>query len=203
MTTRPAEAFWQRAHGKEWIANYATSSFSASRAAMGAALRSVAPFGTVLDLGCNCGVLVPWLQVASPGARITGVDVNDEALRDAEIGWPVHTWVSQSVVDYVPQAADYGFQWDVVTSSSCLEHVAPQDITQVLAAMAQVARDAIVLQEVTVAPRMPLEGQSPLSIPEWRYDYATRLRPLGWKCTSWVEQGEPTRPGAVMTFART
>lgn len=200
MATRLSEAFWVRPHGAAWVASYAASAFRPTRAVLGSALREAAPYETALDLGCNCGVLMPWL-VLDARVRVTGVDLNAEALRDAASTWPKHEWVRDSVVDWLP-AQDR--QWDVVTSSSCLAHVAPTDIVPTLAALARVARKAIVLQEVTTAGEMDCEGASgQMAVPEWRYDYARRLPALGWRLTAITLQlSEPTRPGAVMTFLR-
>lgn len=199
MMNRPAEAFWKKPHGAEWLSTYVASTFGPKRKLLGDALRAVAPFDTALDLGCNCGVLVPWLTVASPNVKIHGVDVSVEALAEAIRSWPHHTWTLASIVDWLPKVDG---PWDVVVSSSCLEHVAPADLDAVLLHVARVAAKAIVLQEVAVTNTLG-EGPSLSGVPEWRHDYAKRLTRLGWTLLSERAQDEATnRPGKVMTFAR-
>lgn len=200
ITTRPSEVHWRKAHGAAWVMKYAASSFGPTRMRLARALQAVAPFESVLDLGCNCGVLVPWLASASPHAKVTGVDVNREALTEADRCWPHHTWVHGSIVDWLPEQTE---AWDVIVSSSCLEHVAPTEIGAVLHEMARLASKAIVLQEVTTDGGAELRTAS-IGIPEWRHDYRRRLSALGWHCAAWEALGDdPTRPAAVMTFTRT
>ncbi len=193
---RPAEQFWAQPHDAEWVENYAASTFGAHRALLGQALRSVAPFDTALDMGCNCGVLMPWLTGSSQHVKVTGVDVSNDALMNANTCWPQHTWVNESVVDYVQHADSF----DVVVSSSCLAHLAPTDLTPTLEAMTRIAKKAVVLQEVT----SPQEGQSTsVGVMEWRYDYIRRFAALGWRCSLGIPFGaDPTRPGMVMVFTR-
>lgn len=201
--TRPAEQFWAQAHGDAWVANYAASSFGPHRAIIGTALRYVAPYATVLDIGCNCGVLMPWLTAASPGVLVTGIDLSQEALENANRLWPQHTWVIDSIVDWLPAKEALGARWDVVVSSSCLEHVAPNDLRGVLDAMTGVAQKAIVLQEVTVTATMGEGVSKSVGVMEWRHDYVKRLEQRGWQCTSATPFGtDPTRPGSVLTFSK-
>lgn len=198
---RVSEEFWRGSHGDQWVYNYAVSTFDERRAALGDALCGIGPFASALDLGCNCGVLVPWLQAASPAAAITGIDLSREALEEARRSWPQHEWVLDSIVDWL---GSVDRAWDVVVSSSCLAHVAPADIDGVLQAVNNVATRCVVLQEVTTNEALPAEGLSPAGVLEWRYDYQTRLAARGWRCVACVPQsGEPGRPGAVMTFVRT
>lgn len=199
--TRPAEVFWRQPHGPSWVRTYAASGFGPQRWQLGQALRAVAPFATALDLGCNCGVLVPWLTFGGENVSITGVDLSAEALSDAHANWPQHTWILDSVVDFLPRHA--GPPWDIAVASSCLAHIAPLDLVVALDALTRVVAKAIVLQEVTVTPEQPREAPSPAGVMEWRYDYRSRLEAHGWCCAAFEWQDStPDRPGAVMTFTR-
>lgn len=202
--TRPAEEHWRKSHGPEWLADYANSSFGPMRAPLGAALKRVAPFKTALDLGCNCGVLVPWLGAASPDVTVFGIDVNYDAVAAATSSWPRHRWFCGSVVDELGALVDGGLSFDVVVSSSCLEHIAPTDIDQVLTHMAAIAAKAIVLQEVSITVTQPA-GRTPLSVMEWRHDYVGKLSERGWTCRdlTWLPGDDALqRTGSVMTFTR-
>lgn len=197
---RDSEEFWQQPHGSTWVAHYAESIHDQNRRWMLEALKCVAPFTTAIDLGCHCGVLMPHLLEASPDARVVGIDISVEALREARTRYPMHTWVLASVADWLPVLADIGSHADIVVSSSCLEHIAPREIDQTLSALVRVATHAIVLQEVTVTPTLG-EGKSPAGVPEWRHDYEVRLRALGWACVkkAWLNV-TTDRPAAVMLF---
>jgi len=197
---RPAETFWRSHHGDFWLARYAESTFNPSRQPLGAALRAAAPYHTALDLGCNCGVLVPWLETHGTEVAITGVDVNHQAVAYAKKIWTKHEWVEASIVDWLPLQLG---QWDLVVSSSCLAHLAPNDVAAALVGITTVAAHTIVLQEVTVSPEFEREGPSSSGVSEWRYDYVQRLARLGWECLShYPQQSEPGRPAAVMTFRK-
>lgn len=199
--TRPAEAWWRQAHGSSWVQDYAESVQQPIRVWMQDAIAAMAPFTTVMDLGCHCGVLMPFILGACPDAKVVGIDVSVEALRTAKRTYPYHTWVLASVADWVPMLASMGSHADIVVSSSCLEHIAKSDIDSTLAAIAQVATAAIILQEVTVTPRMPEGASVACGVPEWRHDYERRLSALGWRCRqkTWLDVTGP-RPAAVMVF---
>jgi len=201
METRLAEAHWRKAHDAAWVQAYAASINGPHRRTLQEALRLVAPFRTAVDLGCNCGVLMPLLQAVSPDVQVTGLDVNALAIREAKNRWPAHTWALMSVADWLPMMAGVGRTWELVVSSSCLEHVAPSDIALTLQSMAKLATRAIVLQEVTVTPQRP-EGTSwSCGVPEWRHDYERRLQALGWQLVAKCWQDVTTeRPGAVLVF---
>lgn len=197
--TRPAEAFWKRQHGKTWLADYAASIKEPYRQHLLAALQTVAPFGSVVDLGCNCGVLMPMFIATSPHVTVTGIDVSTEAIAEAEAKYPDHTWILGSVVDVLKSVKTA----DVVVSSSCCEHIDPTDIGQTIEAMARVATKAIVLQEVAITQWCP-EGRSPLGIPEWRHNYDQMLSECGWtrRQRTWHDLTS-SRPGAVSLYQPT
>lgn len=182
-----------------WLDLYRASATAEYRAPVAAAFASVAPFETVLDLGCNCGALMPLLLAASPSCQVLGVDLAPNAIAAAKVDWPAHTWACASIVDWLPMMAVCR-RVDLVVSGSVLGAVVPTDLDAVLTAIATLATRAIVLQEPTTTPRFG-EGISPAGVPEWRYDYVTRFAARGWRLASRVWQEiETDRPGAVMVF---
>ena len=162
------------------------------------------PFEKILDLGCNCGALVPLFLYANPQVEVFGVDLAPNAIAEAKRDYPGHTWVCASLVDWLPSMAPYAkFRFDVVMSGSVLCALVPTDIDVVLDALCTMATRTIVLQEPTTTPRFG-EGLSPSGMPEWRYDYEAKLKARGWTMVSRVWQEITTdRPGAVMAFRKT
>jgi len=199
MERRDAEAHWTVNRGDGWLRGYHESVSAPTRQAVLDALLRYAPFACVLDLGCNCGVLTPLVLAASPGAHVTGIDINVEAVAAAKRLYPAQTWICASIVDWLPLLAGHA-KADVVVSSSCLAHVRPADLPDVLGAIAQIAQRAIVLQESTVTPLYG-EGQTECGVLEWRHDYARHLQGMGWTRVSRVwQEVTTTRPAAVQAF---
>jgi 2-polyprenyl-6-hydroxyphenyl methylase/3-demethylubiquinone-9 3-methyltransferase len=72
----------------------------------------------VLDVGCGGGILAE--SMARRGARVTGIDLSDKALRVAEL----HLHESKLDVRYEKSAIeDYAGAFDVITCMELLEHV--------------------------------------------------------------------------------
>jgi 2-polyprenyl-6-hydroxyphenyl methylase/3-demethylubiquinone-9 3-methyltransferase len=82
---------------------------------------------TVLDVGCGGGILAE--AMAQRGARVTGIDLSEKALRVAEL----HLHESRLDIRYEKSAVeDYAGEFDVVTCMELLEHV-PQPASMVAA----------------------------------------------------------------------
>jgi 2-polyprenyl-6-hydroxyphenyl methylase / 3-demethylubiquinone-9 3-methyltransferase len=81
----------------------------------------------VLDVGCGGGILAE--AMARRGARVTGIDLSEKALRVAEL----HLHESKLAVRYEKSSVeDYAGEFDVVTCMELLEHV-PEPATMVAA----------------------------------------------------------------------
>ena len=94
-----------------------------------------APLGgaAVLDVGCGGGILAE--AMARRGARVTGIDLSEKALRVAEL----HLHESRLAVRYEKSSVeDYVGEFDVVTCMELLEHV--PDPASMVAACARLAR---------------------------------------------------------------
>jgi 2-polyprenyl-6-hydroxyphenyl methylase/3-demethylubiquinone-9 3-methyltransferase len=88
---------------------------------------------TVLDVGCGGGILAE--AMARRGARVTGIDLSDKALRVAQL----HLQESKLDIRYEKSSVeDYAGEFDIVTCMELLEHV-PQPASMV-AACARLAR---------------------------------------------------------------
>src|SRR5689334_14125421 len=87
----------------------------------------------VLDVGCGGGILAE--SMARRGARVTGIDLSEKALRVAEL----HLHESNLQVRYEKSSVeDYAGAFDVVTCMELLEHV--PDPASMVAACARLVR---------------------------------------------------------------
>jgi 2-polyprenyl-6-hydroxyphenyl methylase/3-demethylubiquinone-9 3-methyltransferase len=85
----------------------------------------------VLDIGCGGGILAE--AMAQRGARVTGIDLSEKALRVAEL----HLHESELSIKYVKASAEdyaaaHGAEFDLVTCMELLEHV-PEPASMVAA----------------------------------------------------------------------
>jgi 2-polyprenyl-6-hydroxyphenyl methylase / 3-demethylubiquinone-9 3-methyltransferase len=87
----------------------------------------------VLDVGCGGGILAE--AMAKRGARVTGIDLSEKALRVAEL----HLHESRLAVRYEKSSVeDYAGEFDVVTCMELLEHV--PDPASMVSACARLVR---------------------------------------------------------------
>jgi 2-polyprenyl-6-hydroxyphenyl methylase / 3-demethylubiquinone-9 3-methyltransferase len=87
----------------------------------------------VLDVGCGGGILAE--AMARRGAKVTGIDLSDKALRVAEL----HLQESKLDVRYEKSTVeDYAGEFDIVTCMELLEHV--PDPASMVAACARLVR---------------------------------------------------------------
>jgi 2-polyprenyl-6-hydroxyphenyl methylase / 3-demethylubiquinone-9 3-methyltransferase len=86
-----------------------------------------------LDVGCGGGILAE--AMARRGAKVTGIDLSDKALRVAEL----HLQESKLDVRYEKSTVeDYAGEFDIVTCMELLEHV--PDPASMVAACARLVR---------------------------------------------------------------
>lgn len=196
---RMSAAFWRMKRAPSWSQLYADSVARESRTPWADALLTVAAPGlSVLDLGCNCGVLTPLLTLAcGEDVKVTGVDLNVGALEVAVARFPQHCWRWASAQDYLAACSDASF--DLVVTGSCFSLIAPHEIDAVLAHVARVARVGAVFQEPISTADEP-EGTTHSGCPEWRYNYTRRM--LGqWASVQerhFPQYSEATRPCGVV-----
>jgi len=97
------------------------------------AAHAVLEGAAVLDVGCGGGILAE--AMARRGARVTGIDLSDKALRVAQL----HLHESKLAVSYEKSSVeDYVGEFDVITCMELLEHV--PDPASMVAACARLVR---------------------------------------------------------------
>ena len=136
---------------------------------------------SVLDVGCGGGILAE--AMARRGARVTGIDLSEKALRVAELHLhESHLKISYQGISAEDLSAQQPGQFDVVTCMELLEHV-PQPASMV-AACAQLVRPGgqVFFSTINRNPKSYLFaviGAEYLLglLPKGTHDYARFVRP--------------------------
>jgi 2-polyprenyl-6-hydroxyphenyl methylase/3-demethylubiquinone-9 3-methyltransferase len=136
---------------------------------------------TVLDIGCGGGLMAE--AMAARGARVTGIDLSEGALKVAKL----HLKESGRQVDYrhisaEAIAAEQPGHFDVITCLEMLEHVPdPGSVIRAIAAMLKPGGQAVfsTLNRTPKAFAMAILGGEYLLrlIPAGTHEYAKFIRP--------------------------
>lgn len=83
---------------------------------------------SVLEVGCNCGWNLLAIRTANPGAYLKGIDVNEQALAQAErFGLVTEKTTAPAMVN--------GYTFDLVFTAGCLIHVSPESLPETMRAI--------------------------------------------------------------------
>jgi SAM-dependent methyltransferase len=176
------ETWWRKRSGDEWTATYWNDDRAPRRDNIIDALRST--FGTpvsVLDVGCNAGPNLRRIAAEFPGCRLSGFDVNQEAIdvavqRFSDAGIDVALSVG-SFYEVLPRIATDSI--DVVVSSYSLAYVPPASLREVLGELVRIARRGLVLAEPMAFGGTRSPGVLTVPWHDWRHDYAAELIGIG------------------------
>jgi len=109
----------------------------------------LAPFESLLEVGCGGGANLVVLARAYPGARFYGVDISARAIRAAETVLSREAIANAAV--FVGRAEDLrSFEdksVDVVLTDAALMYVGPDKITRTISELARVARKGLIFNE--------------------------------------------------------
>ncbi len=136
---------------------------------------------TVLDIGCGGGLMAE--AMAARGAKVTGIDLSEGALKVARL----HLKESGRQVEYLhisaeALAAERPASFDVITCLEMLEHVPdPASVIRAIAAMLKPGGEAVfsTLNRTPKAFAMAIVGGEYLLrlIPAGTHEYAKFIRP--------------------------
>jgi SAM-dependent methyltransferase len=193
-----SETWWRKRSGDGWTATYWNDDRSPRRDHIIDALRS--SFGeptSVLDVGCNAGPNLRRIAAEFPDCRLSGFDINQEAIdtatrRFSEAGIPVELSVG-SFYDVLPRIATDSI--DVVLSSYALAYVPPANLAEVLGALVRIARRGLVLAEPMAFGGARSVGVLNVPWHDWRHDYVAALTAIG-VCPDGVAIFDVPVPGA-------
>jgi 2-polyprenyl-3-methyl-5-hydroxy-6-metoxy-1,4-benzoquinol methylase len=85
-------------------------------------LRQIAP-STVVDLGCGGGQLLHEVAAATPGARLTGIDISPRQMDLNQARWPEVSWRVANLDAPATFEADQADQFDAVVAMEIIEHL--------------------------------------------------------------------------------
>lgn len=136
---------------------------------------------SMLEVGCNCGNKLYGLALSYPHARLTGIDINERAVKLGSI------WLNDAGIDNVELIAGRAEDltrfsdqsYDVVFSWAALIYPRPSEIRGILLNMSRIAKKAIVLLEVQSSHRMRrLNSAGVYFYGHWKRDYVGLLEEL-------------------------
>lgn len=141
-----------------------------------AALQSLEPVTSVLDLGCQCGPNLRALHEWFPTMRLVGLDCNPHALAYGRTHLPSASFVEGSIPGALETWPDGAF--DVVLSTYCLAYQSPDTICEALAHCLRIARVGLVLIEPMPNPDPEKLSVGGSGYVEWRHPYGLLLGSL-------------------------
>jgi ubiquinone/menaquinone biosynthesis C-methylase UbiE len=133
----------------EWVKSYWDSRNHSHRPFLMKHISKVSPVSSILEIGCNCGPNLYLLAQKFPKARIVGIDINPEAVKQGT------EWLAQENVknvkllvgkaDELGQFEDKSF--DIVFTDAVLIYIGPDKIKEVVKGMLRITRKALLLFE--------------------------------------------------------
>lgn len=172
-----------------WIIDYRASVEHPHRKLIINALEELAPFENLLEGGCNCGPNLRLIKQKFPGVKLTGIDINEDAVKEANRLLPDARIRVGNIEESLPfEDKSFG----VVLVDAVLIYVSPEKIKQVMNELARVAKKGIILVEWD---SHSLLGE--VKEYHWTRDYKRLLEELGFKVKKVKIPAEmwPTRSG--------
>lgn len=147
MTLPDASAYWRTASDDGWLRQYWDSYQDAHRDFWLAAIESLAPFHSLVEIGCHVGPNLRRLKAAFPDAALTGVDPCAAAVAfgQAQPELVGVTWAATEVGPWLSAQPDRAF--DIVASCYALSYVQPPDLIGVLRDCWRLTKKALVIFE--------------------------------------------------------
>lgn len=161
-----------------------------------AALESLWPFASVLEVGCNAGVNLRMIRERWPDVAVSGTDVCPEALAVLGEQLPAARVLPgdlRAVLPILPSR-----EYDVVLSCYCLTYIEPDELPEVMADLRRIVRKGLVLAEPQALGR---STRIDLPFPEWVHDYGAHFG-VGWSTRRTMIEPPVDRLNAILTAWR-
>ena len=162
-------------YGEEnWIEGYVLSLDHPHRGLIVNALKSVVPFGGVLEIGCNTGSNLIRVRELWPQNQLAGIDVNGECINIA----------SEYIPGAILEVADYNDipfkdkEFDILIADAVLLYANPDEIETVMNEIDRVTKKAVIMIERYADS---LTGEIVGHV--WGRDYKKLLEQKGFKVT--------------------
>lgn len=138
--TKRHKRFWQK-RKIDWRQAY----FTPEHPHRQAILRKLGKIsaGSVLEIGCGAGANLSLIKKTWPGVRVGGIDLSEEALKEARKNVLSDVLEQGSATDIFLSDKSS----DVVLSDACLIYLDPLNINKALKEIKRVARNNIILVE--------------------------------------------------------
>jgi len=142
----PGPALAERVAGRgdrAWFHESGRRSVQDLERVLAVAGKDLTSFGDVLDFGCGPGRMLVWLDaVAARGARVTGTDIDAEAVAWAREHLP---WARLAVNDALPPLPFADGEFDLVFNHSVFTHIDAERQDRWLAELHRVTRPGALL----------------------------------------------------------
>jgi len=166
------EKDWLYEDGMDWIKGYVKSREHPHRSLILKALDSLAPFGGLFEVGCNCGPNLMLAREKFPGVKLAGIDLNAEAIEEGKKLLPDADLRVGSLLQ-LPWG-DKSF--DIGISDAAFLYVPPLEIDRALSELNRVARKAVVMVE-----RFDESVAGVVAGHVWARNYPALLEKLGFR----------------------
>lgn len=149
MNTPQDTTFWEKRppndehkdwlYAGDWITGYELSTSHPHREVTVTLLKQVAPFASLLEVGCSVGPNLSVIHKAFPEAVLSGIDPNVESVERAQSFVPY----AEVKVGDVRELSEKSV--DVILADASLMYVTPKEITDVMNRLAWTAKKAILI----------------------------------------------------------
>ena len=172
-----------------WITDYRASVEHPHRQLIIKALEKLAPFESLLEIGCNCGPNLYLVKEKFSGVKLAGIDISKEAVEEAHRLLPD---ADTRVSDIEEGLAFEDKSFDIALVDAVLMYVGPEKIKEVISGLDRVAKKGIILVEWDSES---LLGE--VKEHHWARDYKGLLEELGFKVekTKIPAEAWPNRSG--------
>ncbi len=160
-----------------WIEGYEKSAEHPHRARTIELLKELAPFDSLLEIGCNVGPNLKLIREKFPKVMTSGIDPNEASVEASHAFVPgagVIVGDVRNLLNLFPMKS-----FDVILADASLMYVEPEEISAVMDAIALVSKKAVVIIE-----RCTDSKKGSVAGGVWGRDYETLLKERGFKVTT-------------------